>query len=145
MFSTINFFFVKLHRSHFVRVLTFHCSPADGTVNGYAVIQVIKLEWPLIGILRKNNHLCIFLIYGHSPVLFTAYLLLSTEVSSVDFYHHLRASKVAQWVKNLPAKQETHKTHVQSLGLGNPLEGEMATLSSILARRIPWREEPGGL
>ena len=101
-------------------MLTFPCSPADGTVNGYAVIQVIKLGWPLIGILRKTNHLYIFLIYGHSPVLFTAYLLLSTEVSSVDFYHYLRASKVAQWVKNLPAKQETLKTHVQSLGLENP-------------------------
>ena len=40
-----------------------------------------------------------------------------------------------------------HKRHgwVQSLGWGDPLEEEMATHSSILAWRIPWTEEPGGL
>ena len=38
-----------------------------------------------------------------------------------------------------------HETRVQSLGLENPLEEEMATHSSILAWRIPWTEEPGGI
>ena len=52
------------------------------------------------------------------------------------------ASLVAQIVKNLPALQETQ---VQSLGLGNHLEEEMATHSSTLAWRIPWTEEHGGL
>ena len=52
------------------------------------------------------------------------------------------ASLVAQTVKNLPAMQETR---VQSLGREDPLEKEMATHSSILASRIPWTEEPGGL
>ena len=37
------------------------------------------------------------------------------------------------------------ETQVQSLGGEDPLEEEMATHSSILARRIPWTEEPGGL
>ena len=37
------------------------------------------------------------------------------------------------------------KTWVQSLGQEDPLEEEMATHSSILAWRIPWTEEPGGL
>ena len=37
------------------------------------------------------------------------------------------------------------ETQVQSLGQEDPLEKEMATHSSILARRIPWTEEPGGL
>ena len=37
------------------------------------------------------------------------------------------------------------ETTVQSLGQGDPLEKEMATHSSILAWRIPWMEEPGGL
>ena len=41
--------------------------------------------------------------------------------------------------------QETQKTQVRSLGLGDPLEEEMATHSSILAKKIPWAEEPGGL
>ena len=37
------------------------------------------------------------------------------------------------------------ETWVQSLGLEDPLEEEMATHSSILAGKIPWTEEPGGL
>ena len=45
-------------------------------------------------------------------------------------------------VKNPLAMQETQ---VQSLGQEDPLEKEMATHSSILAWRIPWTEEPGGL
>ena len=45
-------------------------------------------------------------------------------------------------VKNLPAIQEIL---VQSLGWEDPLEKEMATYSSILAWRITWTEEPGGL
>ena len=49
---------------------------------------------------------------------------------------------MAQLVKNLPAMQETQ---VQSLGDKDPLEEEMATHSSILAWRIPWTEEAGGL
>ena len=53
-----------------------------------------------------------------------------------------RASLVAQLVKILPVLQETW---VPSLGRENPLEKEMATHSSILAWRIPWTEEPGGL
>ena len=49
---------------------------------------------------------------------------------------------MAQLVKSLPAMQETW---VQSLGWEDPLEKEMATHSSILAWRIPWTEESGGL
>ena len=45
-------------------------------------------------------------------------------------------------VKNLPAMRETQ---VRSLGREDPLEKGMATHSSILAWRIPWTEEPGGL
>ena len=49
---------------------------------------------------------------------------------------------VAQMVKNLLAVQETQ---VPSLGWEDPLEEGVATHSSILAWRIPWTEEPGGL
>ena len=48
-------------------------------------------------------------------------------------------------VKNLPAMQELQETWVRSMGWEDPLEEEMATHSSILAWRIPWTEEPGGL
>ena len=59
-----------------------------------------------------------------------------------SIYVVFRASLVAQTVKNPPARRETW---VQSLGWEDPLEEGMATHSSILAWRIPWTEEPGGL
>ena len=52
------------------------------------------------------------------------------------------ASLLAQRLKRLPP---TRETRVRSLGREDPLEKEMATHSSILAWRIPWTEEPGGL
>ena len=52
------------------------------------------------------------------------------------------ASLEAQLVKNLPAMQETW---VQFLGWEDPLEKGKTTHSSILAWRVPWTEEPGGL
>ena len=54
----------------------------------------------------------------------------------------IRASLVAQRIKNLP---EMRETWVQSLGREDPLEKGMATHSSILAWRIPCTEEPGAL
>ena len=59
-------------------------------------------------------------------------------VLSTDLF----ASLIAQLVKNLPAMQETQ---FRFLSWEDPLEKEMATHSSILAWRIPWMEEPGGL
>ena len=84
---------------------------------------------------------------------------ISTSGLSVSFFFHIlastsyyvflnmtilvnRASLVAQMVKNLPAIQETR---VQSLDQEDPVEREMATYSNILAWRILWTEEPGGL
>ena len=62
------------------------------------------------------------------------------------YFIHMRviiwASLVAQMVKNVAAMQETR---VQSLGQEDPLEEGMATHSGILAWRVPWTEEPGGL
>ena len=52
------------------------------------------------------------------------------------------ASLVAQRLKHLLPMRETR---VRSLGREGPLEKEMVTHSSILAWRIPWTEEPGGL
>ena len=63
-------------------------------------------------------------------------LPLSTRLIS------LHSSLVAQRLKRLPAMRETW---VRSLGWEDPLGKEMATHSSILASRIPWTEEPGGL
>ena len=49
---------------------------------------------------------------------------------------------VAQMVKN---RSPVRETQVRSLGGEDPLEEEMSTHSSILAWRILWTEEPGGL
>ena len=54
----------------------------------------------------------------------------------------MRASLVAQRVKQLPAMRETG---VRSLGREDPLQEGMATHSSILAWNSPWTEEPGGV
>ena len=53
-----------------------------------------------------------------------------------------RASLIAQLINHLPATQETPGSIP---GSEDPLEKEMANHSSILAWRIPWTEEPGGL
>ena len=63
------------------------------------------------------------------------------EVGAVLFI----ASLMAQWVKNLPAMQETQETLIRSLGQEDPLEEEMATHSSILTGEIPRTQEPDGL
>ena len=60
----------------------------------------------------------------------------------IRFSLKTEAFLVAQTVKNLPAMLETQ---VYSLDREDPLEKGMATHSSILAWKIPWTEEPGGL
>ena len=65
-----------------------------------------------------------------------------SSLSHLFLTQKMWASLVAQMVKNLPAMQETQ---VLSLGWEDPLEKETATHSSILAWRIPWTENPGGL
>ena len=64
------------------------------------------------------------------------------ECTNGVFYHLYVTVLVAQRAKNPPAMQETR---IQSLGWEDPLEKGMATHCSILAWRIPWTEEPGGL
>ena len=66
------------------------------------------------------------------------YIFFSSQHSSSERL----ASLVVQRLKRLPAMWETW---VRPLGREDPLEKEMATHSSILARRIPWTEELGGL
>ena len=63
-------------------------------------------------------------------------------MTSFNLFVSFNASLMSQRVKNLPEMQETQ---VQPLGQEDPREKKMATHSSILAWRIPWTEEPGGL
>ena len=66
--------------------------------------------------------------------------------AEIAFWSHgIVASQGVQWVKNPSAMQETQETWAQSLSPEDSLEEGMATHSTILARRILWPEEPGGL
>ena len=68
--------------------------------------------------------------------------MIVTGGQHMDSAVHIRASVVAQLVKNPPAMRETW---ARSLGWEDPLEKGIATHSSILAWKIPRTEEPGGL
>ena len=79
----------------------------------------------------------------HQTHLFLATPLWNTERKKKGFLPEgIWASLVAQMVKNLPAMWEIS---VQSLGWEDSLEKGMGTHSSILAWRIPWIEESGGI
>ena len=53
------------------------------------------------------------------------------------------ASQVAQWSRTCLPMQELQEAWVRSLGWEDPLEKEIGNLLSIVAREIPWTEEPG--
>ena len=75
-------------------------------------------------------------LYIHPLSLYSCFQLTKT---------HGALSPVAQLVKNLPANAGDAEMRVKSLGQEDCLEKEMATRSSILAWRIPWTKETGGL
>ena len=70
-------------------------------------------------------------------------LVLSSKLGVVRVLRG--ASLVAQMVKNRPAMEKTQEIQVRSVDQDDPLEKEMATPASILARCIPWIAEPSGL
>ena len=79
-------------------------------------------------------------IYLLLPICFYSLGKIPSNFSEVVIWHS--PSQVAQAVKNSPTMLETQ---VRSLGWEDPLGKEMATHCNILAWRIPWKEEPGGL
>ena len=87
-----------------------------------------------------NN--CLYPLFLPPHFLWMKIILTITNSIAVTLVPMQRASLVGQRLMHLPAMWETW---VQSLGREDPLEKEMATHSSILAWRIPWMEEPGGL
>ena len=99
---------------------------------------------------HHHDHHSLSLSFPSSPSSSKLHFFLSCrrivlKLCSVCMYIHtycIWASPVAQMVKNLPAMQETW---ARSLGREDPLEKKMAIHSSILAWRIPWTEDPGGL
>ena len=91
---------------------------------------------------KTSSHLPGLLCWEHQILASTHATHENGCVYLFNFCFIAWASLVAQSVKNLPAVQETR---VQSLGWEDPLEKKMATHSSILAWKISWTEEPGGL
>ena len=74
------------------------------------------------------------------------YLVLLLSSSKLQ-KHLLELSRLPQWLsgKESACNAGAEETQVRSLGQEDPLEEGMATHSSILAWRIPWTEEAGGL
>ena len=89
-------------------------------------------DLPNPGLLYSRQIIC---VAGQTPKRF----FVQAPKKSCNIQSGLPGGSV---VNNPPAMQETW---VQSLGWEDPLEKEMATHSSILAWKIPWTEEPGGL
>ena len=72
------------------------------------------------------------------------------EINFNDVFYliqYIQNTRLLQWLsgKEAPARQEAQATWVLFLSQEDPLEEEMATHSSILAWRMPWTKEPGGL
>ena len=113
------------------------CSPPSSSVHG--ILQARILEWDL---LDSGIKIASFNVSWISRQVFTTSANWEAQRIFACNLPFLWASLVAQRLKPLPAMWETR---VRSLGQKDPLEKEMATHSSILAWRIPWREETGRL
>ena len=90
--------------------------------------------------LRKDSSFCTHKHLGISMIVYIFFLILCVIIYICKSF--IWTFQMAQIVQNQPAML---KTQVQSLGQEGPLEKGRATHSSILAWRIPWTEEPGGL
>ena len=87
-------------------------------------------------------HFLLLIIFIGVQSLYNVVLVSTVQQSEPTMYTSFWASLMVQMVKNPRAMQETQ---VLALGRKDSLEQEMAIYSSILAWRIPWAEEPGGL
>ena len=105
--------------------------------------------WKYICYFATHSHHCHFLKFMSSTIKCSLFNWSRVDLRcyisfrcTKKWFRYIWASLVAQKAKDLPA---TQKTQARSLGWEDPLEKGMATHSSILAWRIPWTGEPGGL
>ena len=126
----------------FVCLFLSQCHTVLITVALQYCLKARKIMPPVLSFLLRIT-LAIF-----SPVQFSCSVMSDWVFATWGLYIYIHVyviygtSLVAQRLKRLPGMQETQ---VRSLGWEDPLEKEMATHSSTLAWRIPWRKEPGGL
>ena len=117
------------------------CTPMDYTVHGILQARILELvAFPFCrGFSQPRDQTQ---VSGIACRFFTSWATREALVSIVYICTSQCASLVVQMVKNLSAMQETQ---VPSVGQEDSLEKGMATHCRILAWRIPWTEEPGGL
>ena len=98
---------------------------------------IIILTWYILFFLfiQQRKYICLKILPG--------VVYLSCVAAFFFFFLLIYPSDSA--VKNPPAMQKLQELWVQSLGWEDSLDKGIATHSSILAWRIPWTEEPGGL
>ena len=96
----------------------------------------------IISLLRVVLILNIRSLFQRQDFLYFPMTTLTTLKIKTEFLRDFPGGSV---VKKPPAMQETQEMRVQSLSWEDPLEKGMETHSSILAWRIPWTKEPGGL
>ena len=102
----------------------------------YLHLRKESLVLPIVHLTHVTFNVILFNVFG-----FREHFELT--LSEFEFYFSMfRASPVAQTAKNLSGVQEIQ---AQSLGWEDPLEKGMTTQFNILAWRVPWTEEPGGL
>ena len=102
--------------------------------------EACHLKYVLLSEGHFKRRICVFPLFlqtYHHQLFFSSFSSPSDFIKLLD---SVWASLIAQWVNNLPAMQ---KARVQSLGLEDPLEMEMATHTSILAWKIPQRSLVG--
>ena len=118
-----------------------YCGQESLRRNGITLIVSKRIWNAVLGCSLKNDRM-ISVHFQGKPFSVTVIQVYTSTSNADEAEVEWLASLVAQRLKCLPAMRETW---VWSLGREDPLEKEMATHSSILAWRVPWMEEPGGL
>ena len=148
LFQTLNRSFLKFKKGkNLLSDWLFHwtilipCINYDSKLKNTAFNAVQECVWKWLTLPGKKNVNFVFSKESKLVSIYQYDILHRVSEITVDLTISW-ISLVAQMVKNLPSVPETW---VWSLGQEDPLEKGMATHSSILAWRIPWTEEPGGL
>ena len=119
---------------------SYYCGQASLRRNGVAIIVNKRVQNAGLGCSLKNGRM-IFVCFQGKPFSITVIQVYAStsnaKEAEIELFYEV--------VKNLPSVQETKEVRVQSLGQEDSLEEDMETHSSILAWRVPWTKEPGGL
>ena len=119
---------------------SYYCGQESLRRNEVAIIVNKRVQNAVLGCNLKNSRMISVCFQGKPFSITVIQVYASTsnaKEAEIELFYKV--------VKNLPSMQETKEARVQSLGQEDPLEEDMETHSSILAWRILWTKEPGGL